>query len=61
MTNNCSKADYFKHTNRITEGELWDIMETGRDNVNNNEVLGGFMDRDLAGYSSHALADAMNK
>ena len=30
MTKNFSETDYVKHTKRITEGELWDLMETGR-------------------------------
>ena len=25
---NCSEADYMKHVKRITEGELWGIVET---------------------------------
>ena len=35
MTKNCSEADYVKHMNRTTEGELWDLVETGRDNIKN--------------------------
>ena len=44
MTKNFSETDYVKHTKRITEGELWDLMETGRENVKNNGVLDGSMD-----------------
>ena len=30
-----SEADYVKHKKVITEGELWGIVETGRENVKN--------------------------
>ena len=46
MTNNCSEPDYVKHMKRITEGELWDIVETGRYNVKNIRVMDGVMYRD---------------
>ena len=36
VSKNCSEADYVKHTKRISEGELWELMETGRGNVKNN-------------------------
>ena len=61
MTKNCSKADYAKYTKRITEGELWDLVEVLRENLNNNGVLDGVMDCDLTEYSSPAIYDAVNK
>ena len=61
MTNNCFKADKAKHAKRITEGELWDLVEALRDNVNNIGVLDGVMDFDLTEYSSPAIYDAVNK
>ena len=30
MTNIFSQADYAKHAKRIMEGEIWEIVETGR-------------------------------
>ena len=30
ITKTCSEADHAKHENRLTEGELWDIVETER-------------------------------
>ena len=61
MTKNFSKDDYAKHTKRITERELWELVETGRYTVNNNGVLDEVMDCESTEYSSHALDDAMNK
>ena len=46
MMKNCSEADYVKHTNRITERELWEIEKTRTENVKNNGVLDGVMGRD---------------
>ena len=36
-------------------------METVRDNVKNNGVLNGVIDRDLTGYFIHARADVVNE
>ena len=49
-----------KHTKRITEGELWYLVETGRENVKNNGVLDGVMDRDSIECSGHALDEVVN-
>ena len=56
MTNNFSEADYVKHTKRTTEGELWDIVETGIEHVKNIRVTDEIMERDKTEYSSHILA-----
>ena len=61
MTNNCSKACYVKHMKSITKGEIWELVETLRENVKNNGVLDGVIDIDSTEEYSHALADAMNK
>ena len=50
-----------KHAKRITEGEFFEIMETGRENFNNNKVLDGFMYCDSTEYSSTILPSSMNK
>ena len=61
MMQNFSEASYVKHTKRITEGELWDLVKTGRKNANNNGVLDGVIYRDSTEYSIHALADDVNE
>ena len=38
-----------------------ELALTGRDNFKNNGVLDGVIDCDSTEYSSHTLADAVNK
>ena len=45
---------------RIAEGELLEIEETGRGNINNNRVLDGFMDRNSTESQSRALAEVVD-
>ena len=59
MTKNCSESDHVKHAKRITEGELWEIMETGMEDVNNNGVLDGVTDCDSTEYSRHELVNTV--
>ena len=59
MTKKFSYADYVKHTNRITEGELWELVKTGRDNINNIGIIDGVMDRDSTKYYSNEITKFM--
>ena len=65
MTKNCSEADHAKHVKIITEvweeGELWEIVETGREDFNNNWVMDGVTNCDSDEYSIHALANTVNQ
>ena len=56
MTKNCPKAEHVKHTNRITEGEIWELVETGRGNIKIDRVT-GVEDYDSTKYSSRTLAN----
>ena len=47
ITNNTSEAYFSRHTKTITNRELWELMETGRDNVNNIGVMCGVTYCDL--------------
>ena len=60
MTRIFSESYYVKHMKRITEGEIWDIMETGRDNVNNIGVTDEIIECDKTEYSSHPLAKVVD-
>ena len=60
MTKNFSESDYVKQTMRITEVELWELVETVRDHVKNNRALYGVMDFDSTEYWSHTLAEVAN-
>ena len=55
MMKNNSEADFVKHTKRITEGKLWNIMETGRENVKNTRVTDDVIKYNKTEYSSHTL------
>ena len=60
MTKNTSEADFVKHMKRITEGELRELVETGRDNVNNTRVTYDVIKRDKTEYYSHSLAEVLD-
>ena len=61
MTENTSEADFVRHTRRITEGELWELVYTGRENVKNAGVTDDIISRDKTEYSSHALVEVVNR
>ena len=61
MTKNCSESDQTKHAKRITEIELRELVDTGRENVNNNGVMDGVTDCDSNEYSSHTLDNTTNQ
>ena len=46
MTNNTSEADFARHMRRITEGELWELVDTGKENFNNTEVTNAVITHD---------------
>ena len=56
-TKNCSEPVQVNHTKRTTEGELWETLETGRENVNNIRVTDEIMENNKTEYSSHTLAE----
>ena len=55
MTNNTLEADFSRHTKRITDIELRDLLKTGRKNVKDTRVTDHLITRDKTEYSSHAL------
>ena len=60
MTKNTSEADFTRHMRRITEGELWELVDTGRDNVNKTGVTDDVIAGDKTEYFSHALTEVVN-
>ena len=52
---NTSEAYFSRHMKRITEGELWELMNTERENVKRNGVTDNAITHDKTDYSSHAL------
>ena len=57
MTKNFLETDFLKHTKRIIEGELWEIVETRRENVKVARVMDDFIKRYKTYYSSHELTE----
>ena len=45
---------------RITEGELWEIVDTGRENVKRTGVTDDVITCDKTEYSSHAINEVID-
>ena len=60
MSKNTSEADFARHMRRITEGELWELVDTGRENVKKAGVTHDTITRDKTKYSSHTLSKVVN-
>ena len=58
---NFSEAGHAKYVRWITEGELWELVETVRENAKNNSFMDGVMDFELNEYSSHLLTNTANQ
>ena len=46
--------------NSITEGEIWELVNNGRENVNNTGVTDDLITHCNTEYSSHALAEVVD-
>ena len=44
----------------IAERKLWEIVGTGRENVNNTRVIDDVITHDKTEYFSHSLAEVMD-
>ena len=60
MKNDCSEY-YDKHMKRFTDGELWEIVETGRENVNIARVTDEVMEHIKTEYSSHSFVEVVDE
>ena len=60
MNKNTSELKLAKHMRRVTEGELWELVDTGRDNVKKNGLTDDIINLDKTQYPSHALAEVMD-
>ena len=60
MTENNYEGNFVKHTKRITEEYLWELVKTGRDNVNNTKVTDDVIRCDKTEYSSHTLYEVVD-
>ena len=59
MTKNILEEDFMRHMGRIIEGELWEIVYTGRENVKKTGATDDVITREKVEYSSHALAEVL--
>ena len=55
MTKNTSEVDFARHMRRISEGEIWELMDTGRENVKKKGVTDDIITYDKTEYFIHAL------
>ena len=60
MTKNTPEADLEIHLKRITEGELWELVDTGRDDVNNTIVMDDVISPDKTEYFILALVEVVD-
>ena len=60
MTKNTYEVRFLKHKKIITEGELWELVETGSDNVKNTRSKDNVIKRDKTEYCSHALDEVVD-
>ena len=60
MTKNTSEEDFATHMRKIAEGELWELVDTGKENVNKIGVTDDVITHDKTEYSSHTLSEVVN-
>ena len=60
LTKNTLEADFVKHMKRITEEELWELVDTGRGNFKNTKVTEYFMNCDNTEHYSHTIAEVVD-
>ena len=60
MIKKSSAADFVRHMKRTTEGEIWEIVDTGRENIKNTRVTDYVINYEKNEYYIHALAEVMN-
>ena len=60
MTKNTSEEDFLRHMKSITEGELLELVDTGRENFKKTGVVDDVIARDKTEYSSHRLTEVVD-
>ena len=61
ITRNTLEADLIRHIKRITEEELWELVDTVRENFNNTRVMDDVITHERTKYSIHALTEVMDE
>ena len=60
MNKNTLETDFARHMRKITEVELWELVDTGRENTKKTGVTDDIITRDNIEYSSHQLAEVVD-
>ena len=60
MAKKYPEAEHVKHTKIITESEIQDLVETGKENVK-NDVVDEVVNYDPTEYSSHSPANTVDQ
>ena len=60
MTKNKPEKYFTRYMKIITEGKLWELLYTGRENVKNARVTEDVITCDKTEYSIHSLAEVMD-
>ena len=60
MTKNTSETDIVRHMIRITDGEFWEIVDTGRGSIKKVGVTENVITFGKTEYSSHALTEVVD-
>ena len=61
ITKNTLEADFARRMRRITEGELWELVDTGRENFKKTGVMDDVINHDNTEYSSRTLSEVLNR
>ena len=61
MTENTLEADFARRMRRITEGELWELVDTGRENFKKTGVMDDVITHNNTEYSSRTLSEVLNR
>ena len=60
MTKNTLEEDFARHMRRITEGELWELVNTRMENVKKTGVTYDAITLNKTEYSSNVLSKVVN-
>ena len=60
MTKKTLEAEFSMHMKRITEVELWELVDTGRENFKKTGVVDDVIPHDKTEYSSHEISEVVD-
>ena len=60
-TKNTFEENFERHLRMITQGELWELLDTGTENIKNTRVMNNAIAFNKTEYSSQALNEVVNQ